>query len=197
MRYDVAHYRFHLTCTFVISILHLPTVAALRINSVLKAVIMRFHSLNAFAIAPILARTQSCSSNKTAAHPRFGYVPGNDFGIPENATYDYVVVGGGTAGLAVAYRLAEDGTRSVAVVEAGGFYENENGNTSVVPAYCTHYGFVTEESANQYPLVDWGFVTQPEEGLGGRRLHYGRGKTLGGRSVISCCQQLITIMAIQ
>lgn len=92
-----------------------------------------------------------------------------------------VVVGGGTAGLAVAYRLAEKGTRSVAVVEAGGFYEYENGNRSVVPAYCTLYGAVAENSSSQYPLVDWGFVTEPEEGLGGRRLHYGRGKTLGGR----------------
>jgi choline dehydrogenase len=36
-------------------------------------------------------------------------------------------------------------------------------------------------SASQYPLVDWGFITEPQEGLGGRRLHYGRGKTLGGR----------------
>lgn len=52
-----------------------------------------------------------------------------------------------------------------------------------MPAYCTRYGAVTVESAHQYPLVDWGFITQPEEGLGGRRLHYGRGKTLGGRHV--------------
>lgn len=83
--------------------------------------------------------------------------------------------------MAVAYRLAEDGTKSVAVVEAGGFYERENGNTSVVPSYCTQYGDTTEKSVNQFPLVDWGFLTEPEEGLGGRRLHYGRGKTLGGR----------------
>ncbi|QIW98368.1 hypothetical protein AMS68_003886 [Peltaster fructicola] len=109
-------------------------------------------------------------------------IPGNNFGLQENATYDYVVVGGGTAGLAVAYRLAEDGTKTVAVVEAGGFYESENGNTSVVPAYCTLYGAVAVNSSSQYPLVDWGFVTEPEEGLGGRRLHYGRGKTLGGSS---------------
>jgi choline dehydrogenase len=81
----------------------------------------------------------------------------------------------------MAYRLAEDGTKSVAVIEAGGFYEQGNGNTSVVPAYCPRYGAISLESASEYPLVDWGFVTQPEEGLGGRRLHYGRGKTLGGR----------------
>jgi choline dehydrogenase len=81
----------------------------------------------------------------------------------------------------VAYRLAEDGTKRVAVVEAGGYYEQDNGNVSVVPGYCTYYGAVAEGSENQYPLVDWGFITQPEEGLGGRRLYFGRGKTLGGR----------------
>jgi choline dehydrogenase len=87
----------------------------------------------------------------------------------------------GTAGLTLAYRLAESGTNSVAVIEAGSFYEQDNGNTSVVPAYCPRYGATTEESATQYPLVDWGFITEPQEGLGGRRLHYSRGKTLGGR----------------
>ena len=64
------------------------------------------------------------------------------------------VVGGGTAGLTVAYRLSEDGTKSVAVVEAGGDNETDVGNTSVVPAYCTNYGNTEESSANQFPLVD-------------------------------------------
>jgi choline dehydrogenase-like flavoprotein len=54
---------------------------------------------------------------------------GNSFGVPGvNATYDYVVVGGGTAGLTIAARLAEDSNFSVAVIEAGGFYQQENGN---------------------------------------------------------------------
>jgi len=87
--------------------------------------------------------------------------------------------------LTVAYRLAENGTYNVAVVEAGGFYEQDTGNTSVVPAYCPRYGAVTLESVSQYPLVDWGFVTEAQSGLGGRRLHYGRGKTLGGSSALN------------
>lgn len=53
----------------------------------------------------------------------------NSFGVPGvNASYDYVVVGGGTAGLTIAARLAEDVNLSVAVVEAGSFYQMENGN---------------------------------------------------------------------
>ena len=61
------------------------------------------------------------------------------FGIPgNNATFDYVVVGGGTAGLALSTRLATAGL-SVAVIEAGGFYETDNSNLSVVPAYATFF----------------------------------------------------------
>jgi choline dehydrogenase len=53
----------------------------------------------------------------------------NSFGVPGlNATYDYIVIGGGTAGLTIAARLAEDSSVSVAVIEAGGFYQQENGN---------------------------------------------------------------------
>lgn len=53
----------------------------------------------------------------------------NSFGVPGlNATYDYIVIGGGTAGLTIAARLAEDSNVSVAVIEAGGFYQQENGN---------------------------------------------------------------------
>lgn len=63
--------------------------------------------------------------------------------IAQNATYDFIVVGGGSAGLGVASRLAESGDYTVAVVEAGGFYEIENGNTSVVPAYSLPYDAIT------------------------------------------------------
>lgn len=47
---------------------------------------------------------------------------GSSFGLAgQNATYDYVIVGGGTAGNTLAYRLANDGRYSVAVIEAGSF----------------------------------------------------------------------------
>lgn len=106
----------------------------------------------------------------------------NNFGrAGANATFDYIVVGGGTGGLAIAYRLAESGKKTVAVVEAGGFYEVENGNTSVVPAYCTTYAQVAPDTAELTPTVDWGFLTTPQRGVNNRTLHYGRGKMLGGR----------------
>jgi hypothetical protein len=46
---------------------------------------MQASLLYIIAATPALAWTQ----------PRFGYVPGNDFGVPQNASYDYVIVGGG------------------------------------------------------------------------------------------------------
>lgn len=108
---------------------------------------------------------------------------GSDFGIPGNASYDYVVVGGGTAGLAVAMRLAESGNYTVAVVEAGGFYQIEGGNASTVPSYNPDFASIDDPTAN--PLVDWGFVTTPQVGANNRTLHYARGKTLGGCSALN------------
>ncbi|KAL8748948.1 MAG: hypothetical protein Q9199_007978 [Rusavskia elegans] len=120
------------------------------------------------------------ATSATAAphHPRAW---GPSWGPPGRAkddTFDYVVVGGGTAGLTVAARLAEDRSRSVAVIEAGGFYEQDNGNISVVPGYASFFSGTDPSNVN--PLVDWGFVTQPLKNVDNRRLHYTRGKTLGG-----------------
>ena len=70
------------------------------------------------------------------------------------------VVGGGTGGLALATRLAENPSISVAVVEAGGFYEADDGNISQVPAYDIFYAGTGANTTN--PLVDWGFLTTPQ-----------------------------------
>ena len=95
------------------------------------------------------------------ANGEMGQVLGSSFGLPGmNATFDYVVVGGGTGGLTIATRLAEDPSVSVAVIEAGGFYEIDNGNLSVIPGYANFY---TGANSNNYqPLVDWGFDTTPQ-----------------------------------
>ena len=55
------------------------------------------------------------------------------------------MIGGGLGSLTTATRLAQDGRYSIAVIEAGGFYELENGNRSVVPRY----------SFDVAPGVDW------------------------------------------
>ncbi|KAF7192343.1 Patulin synthase [Pseudocercospora fuligena] len=99
---------------------------------------------------------------------------GSSFGlIGQNATFDYVIVGAGTAGAALAYRLAADGRFSVAVIEAGSFYELDSGNTTVVPGLA-----VTSNNS----LIDWGFQTTAQETLANRNQPYTRGKCLGGSS---------------
>ena len=86
---------------------------------------------------------------------------GTSFGIlGANATFDYVVVGGGTAGLTIATRLAVEPSISVAVIEAGGFYEIDNGNLSVIPG--SSIFFTGSEPSNFQPLIDWGFETTPQ-----------------------------------
>ncbi|KIC50803.1 choline dehydrogenase [Tateyamaria sp. ANG-S1] len=86
---------------------------------------------------------------------------------------DYVIVGAGSAGCAVAYRLAEAG-KSVLVIEHGG--------TDAGP-------FIQMPAALSYPMnmkrYDWGFMSEPEPHLGGRRLVCPRGKVVGGSSSIN------------
>lgn len=86
---------------------------------------------------------------------------GSSFGVLGiNKTFDYIIVGGGTAGLTIAERLAENASLSIAVVEAGGFYEQDNGNISQIPAYAVQYSSASPSSIQ--PAVDWGIVTPPQ-----------------------------------
>jgi choline dehydrogenase len=120
------------------------------------------------------------------AYYRRGPSYGNNFGVPaRNTSFDYVVVGGGTAGLAVAARLAEDPSITVAVIEAGGFYEVDNGNTSVVPNLGLIYTSPLLITQYAYPTVDWSLLTTNQTGLLGQRYHYARGRTLGGTSALN------------
>ncbi|KAK7999608.1 alcohol oxidase [Apiospora arundinis] len=95
-------------------------------------------------------------------------------------TYDYVIVGGGTAGLALAERLSEDPNLAVAVIEAGTYYQVTNPVLSTTPAGDSF--FVGADPSDTNSLVDWNFVTVPQTGANGRRIHYARGKCLGGSS---------------
>jgi choline dehydrogenase len=75
-----------------------------------------------------------------------GQLTDNSFGTAGlNATYDYVIVGRGQAGAVVAARLTEHTNASVALVEAGSFYELSNGNWSQLP-YCKSFNGPWEAS---------------------------------------------------
>lgn len=96
-----------------------------------------------------------------------------------DAIYDYVIVGGGTAGLTLAARLSEDNFASVAVVEAGTYYQITNPLLSSTPAGVVAFVGASPKDIN--PGVDWSFVTTPQAGAANRSIHYARGKCLGGR----------------
>ena len=88
------------------------------------------------------------------------------YGVPfVDASFDYVVIGGGNAGLAIAARLAEQ--HSDAVIEAEGFYDQDNGNGSVVAGLAggQNLGLSPQIKA---PLIDWDFLTVPQTVWGHR-----------------------------
>ncbi|MEE3071961.1 MAG: GMC family oxidoreductase N-terminal domain-containing protein, partial [Pseudomonadota bacterium] len=89
-------------------------------------------------------------------------------------TYDYIVVGAGSAGCVVANRLSEDPTKSVLLLEAGGHDKYHWIHIPVGYLYCIGN-----------PRTDWGYKTAPCAGLNDRQLLYPRGKVLGGCSSIN------------
>lgn len=101
-------------------------------------------------------------------------------------TFRREVVGGGTAGITIASRLAENSYLSVAIIEAGGFYEVDNGNYSVLPGlYFASPFYPATETFPQQPLVDWGLVSTSQAGALNRKIHYTQGKTLSGSSALN------------
>lgn len=87
--------------------------------------------------------------------------------------YDYIIVGGGSAGCVLANRLTADGSKSVLVLEAGGPQSGATGWVVTVPAAFTRIF--------KSPL-DWNLFTREEAQLGDRRVYLARGKLLGGSS---------------
>src|SRR6185295_9307368 len=88
--------------------------------------------------------------------------------------FDFIIIGSGSAGSVMAYRLSENGNNTVLVLEFGG---SDRGP------------FIQMPSALSYPMnmnyYNWGFVTEPEPYLNGRRLATPRGKVMGGSSSIN------------
>lgn len=89
-------------------------------------------------------------------------------------TFDYIVVGAGSAGCAVASRLSENASKSVLLIEAGG--------KDTYPWIHVPVGYF-KTMGN--PKTDWCFATQPDAGINGRSIPWPRGKVLGGCSSIN------------
>ncbi|KAJ6594334.1 alcohol oxidase [Mycena capillaripes] len=89
--------------------------------------------------------------------------------------FDFIIVGGGTAGNVIANRLSENPNHSILVLEAGG--SNAGVLDIIVPLYCTR--------ATPNTPQDWNYTTTPQENLNGRVIPYTRGFVLGGSSSVN------------
>ena len=86
-------------------------------------------------------------------------------------SYSHVIVGAGSAGCTLAYRLAEDSDARVLLIEAGGWDRDPLIRIPIAWPYMFLHG-----------MHDWGYSTEPEAAMGGRRVEFARGKVVGGSS---------------
>ncbi|MBT9507972.1 GMC family oxidoreductase N-terminal domain-containing protein [Rhodoferax sp.] len=91
-----------------------------------------------------------------------------------STTFDYIIIGAGTAGCLLANRLSADASKRVLLIEAGRKDDYHWIHIPVGYLYCIGN-----------PRTDWLYNTEPDAGLNGRSLRYPRGKTLGGCSSIN------------
>ena len=94
--------------------------------------------------------------------------------VPEGAEFDYVVVGSGSAGCAVAGRLTDDGRHTVLLIEAGGRDKGLNMKIPLLVAYVLNDLRVT-----------WPYMTEPQTHLNGKPQKWARGRVIGGSSSVN------------
>ena len=94
--------------------------------------------------------------------------------MPPARTFDYIVVGAGSAGCVLANRLSSDPDRSVLLIEAGGKDRNPLFRLPMLMGRLFHSG-----------IYNWRYHTEPVPSLGDRSLYWPRGKVLGGSSTIN------------
>ena len=94
--------------------------------------------------------------------------------MSNDTTFDYIVIGGGTAGALICNRLTRQSQKRTLLIEAGRKDDYHWIHIPVGYLYCIGN-----------PRTDWLYSTEPDAGLNGRRLRYPRGKTLGGSSSIN------------
>lgn len=98
--------------------------------------------------------------------------------MSDNRHFDYVVIGAGSAGCAVAHRLSEHEDSSVLLLEAGGWDARPEIHAVDVPS------LVALWTADWRDELDWGYATEPEPHLNNRRIPIARGKVLGGSGAV-------------
>ena len=91
--------------------------------------------------------------------------------MPASQTYDYIIVGAGSAGCVLAHRLSENGRYSVLLLEAG--------PRDLYPWIHIPIGYA---KTMFHPVYNWRFYTEPGAGVNNRRVYWPRGRGVGGSS---------------